>query len=120
MKKRRTAHRYPYQARLYIVAAEYGCYPVVTRDVSANGVGVFLKQDVLDALGERGITMEVGDALQLAPTQDAGSSASMDCHITSLRRLSQKNYLMGLMWADENTAARPVIQEMLKEARARG
>ena len=115
MESKRATPRYPCKAPLYIFA-QGGALPSASKDISSNGVSLFVDADTLGVLKRQGQYLNVGDAVQLSPTQVALPSNLIECRVRFLRRLSRDNYLLVVRWADDAEAADGPVRKMLEEA----
>jgi c-di-GMP-binding flagellar brake protein YcgR len=96
---------------------------VQTTDVSLNGMGMLMRRDVVVALAQGGSVLTPGDRFDVVLSPDVSQAdgligPTVPGRVRHVRRLSQHEYQVGVLFEEVDTAQQAALQAMVDLAQA--
>ena len=118
-KERRQVKRYNIELDIDIVLEDGTILPVLTHDISLNGIQFICDSQIANEIEPRGLQSHSLDRIRVKvitrfPT-DETEKFYASCQVITARRLSQEEYLLGLEFTDFEKSSGKNLQNYIKK-----
>jgi len=115
--------RYRYSTEVTVCQSSGKRFSVQTTDVSLHGMGLLMRRDVVVALAQGGSVLTPGDRFDVVLSPNVSEAdgligPTVPGRVRHVRRLSQHEYHVGLLFEDIDTAQLSALQAMVDQAQA--
>ena len=121
MQERRLSPRYAYSQPVELSDRRGVSYQGRSNEISVTGIGLLLSRHVVVALAQGGSILTTGDRFHLIlpgslnPSSQGG--LTLECRVTTVRRLSREEYQVGASFVDPSTGQKSGLAALVEAAR---
>jgi hypothetical protein len=117
--ERRLGHRYPVQVQVDLVLSDGKVLPATSCNISDNGMQFICDSWIADEIESRGIQNHSMERIMVKLVADLPMSGEnrlySKCKVVTARRLSQQEYLLGLVFTGFENNSENVLKRYIME-----
>jgi c-di-GMP-binding flagellar brake protein YcgR len=122
MQERRLFPRYSLSQPVGLLGPLGERFEARTSEISMTGIGLLMHRDTVVALAQGGSILTAGDRLRVrlpgAADTPFASVLDIDCQVRLVRRLSQDEYIVVVLFTDVDAAQKAALAAIVEEAKA--